>query len=604
MVEGHELLDRGFELAYFLMPVRSVAREILGHAMSNLNARHSRERKRIYWREKHLRNRITRIVRDRRDILQWLIFTESEKYEMQQEQAEQQTTSDMVIRYIKTVIQAATSLTAVYVSVGIQRLLHDYNASEARKSYEWLTHRYPSDAERRKVKAMLISRLEQRFGHYLKTYSVQRGEIRFQTSENQAEWTYLVDACLKAFTPWSTIDQCGAGTLAAKLAEMNPKTKNSDSLEAQRCHVFIDPNCFSEMMGSLGLSMPNQRRAIPKFFFNGSDSGGGSNNFDLPPKPDPLTEEERALILDRLEGESAHRQSTSPDVLTIDVDGRPSAWLDVKQRTEHRCEIKEGAKLVQIWTEKEGRKLLWAVHWIEYTEENDIANMTSVVDLNSARELMLRIIPIGQGGFGEGVASLVLQCRPSSAISNCLEWLGSSSFWRGMPKIALATTGLLAIGWLAATVSHRQQTMRQEVLVESLKRKLAERQNAAINIGTPHATHIEVFRLTPNNFMARGPQSDLPVVTVLAKDELIILELPVEVQPVSYTAILESIPDNRELLREDIAKATWSDDDKTLRLIVPSTLLTDGFYKVHLDLLAKGKNARQSIRFIFHATAN
>ena len=55
--------------------------------MRKLETQHSREEKRTYWRDKYLKRKITRMVRNQEDALQWLIYLEMEKHEKQVEQA-------------------------------------------------------------------------------------------------------------------------------------------------------------------------------------------------------------------------------------------------------------------------------------------------------------------------------------------------------------------------------------------------------------------------------------------------------------------------------------------------------------------------------------
>ena len=123
MNHTEDLLEKGFQLAYFIVRNRAEAIQILSNAMSKLGVQRSREKKRAYWRHKNLKRKITRIVRDDRDALQWLIYFESEQYEKQQEQAGVQTTRDMIVRYIKHLTQMTTAMSSFYVHVGLHRVL-------------------------------------------------------------------------------------------------------------------------------------------------------------------------------------------------------------------------------------------------------------------------------------------------------------------------------------------------------------------------------------------------------------------------------------------------------------------------------------------------
>src|SRR5437899_8964182 len=63
-----ELLQKSFELAYFLIPDRHVAIEILFCALEKLRVLSRRENKRLYWRDKHAERPVRRIVRNDTDM--------------------------------------------------------------------------------------------------------------------------------------------------------------------------------------------------------------------------------------------------------------------------------------------------------------------------------------------------------------------------------------------------------------------------------------------------------------------------------------------------------------------------------------------------------
>src|SRR5215470_5610255 len=151
-----DLLEKGFQLAHFLIPNRTIAIQILSAAMSKFKAQRSRETKRAYWRDKYLKRKITRIARDEGDLLQWLIYFAAEDFERQQERAGEQTTSDMVVRYVKYLVQMTTAMSSFYVNVGLHRLLHNYTTSEVQRSYETVTERFLGADEYRRAKSALM----------------------------------------------------------------------------------------------------------------------------------------------------------------------------------------------------------------------------------------------------------------------------------------------------------------------------------------------------------------------------------------------------------------------------------------------------------------
>src|SRR5215471_7511472 len=330
VTKREDLLEKGFQLAYFLIPDRAIAIQILSAAMSKLKAQRSRETKRAYWRDKYLKRKITRIARDNGDLLQWLIYFEAEYYEKQQEQAGEQTARDMVVRYIKYLVQMTTAMSSFYVNVGLHRLLHNYSTSNVQKVYESITQHYPGDQEYRKVKSTLMNKLQTRFNNFLRTCTALYGESRFEASEHQDSWAELVDRCLRVFTPWSTAQTCDllasldtdTGTLPFPLSgKAEGGSVDQDMVEIHRCHVFTEPSCFSWLAKRFGLDSPRTRLAVPHFFMkqtidNHRSSGNGSETTE------ELTEEERSAIMNRLTAEAARRRRIAVRSLRISTDGK------------------------------------------------------------------------------------------------------------------------------------------------------------------------------------------------------------------------------------------------------------------------------------------
>jgi hypothetical protein len=297
-----ELLRKGLRLAYFIMGNEEAAMGVLCNAVSKLKPQRSREKKRVYWREKSLKNKITRIVRNETDALQWLIYHESAYYERQQERTGTPSMRDMIVRYVKHLIQTTTTMSSFYVSVGMQRLLYSYSTSEAQSAYEWLTEQYSNDAVYRTIKGSLMKELKDRFGNSIQICKTHRGEHRFDALNDQQRWTALVERCLKLFTPWSTLGKClscatfdfnSGGMLAAK----HHPNLTQDALEIRRCHAFIDPVCYEDLIQKAGLDSPSQRLSLPRFLnvsMKGPDDSGEFNEERI-----NLTDNQVRKIMDR-----------------------------------------------------------------------------------------------------------------------------------------------------------------------------------------------------------------------------------------------------------------------------------------------------------------
>src|ERR1041385_2161176 len=314
MDNSQDLLRKGFHLAHFIVPDRMIELQILSDAASKLEVYRRQERKRTYWRHKYLKRKITRVIRQDNDMLQWLIYFEAERHEKQHEQTGLPTVDDFVIRYIKHLALTTTPMSSFYVNIGFQRLLHNYSTAETRSIYERVTDHFPGNEEYRKVKAALMSRLQARFGNLLKRCQSNHGELRFEPYDDQASFARLVRQCLSEFTPWSTSQACcltaplgvihwpGKGRLADKLGK-----RDLDAIETCCSHIFIHPPCFEDLIQQLGLDSSYQRLSVPHFSLNANSDEEGKPPASREPTID-LTDQERQTIAGRLNREAIQRQ--------------------------------------------------------------------------------------------------------------------------------------------------------------------------------------------------------------------------------------------------------------------------------------------------------
>ena len=74
MLGRENVLEEGFELAYFIIGDHSAALKILERSLDKLQLLQKKEKRRAYWRRKHLKHWITKVSRTDMDTLQWLIY--------------------------------------------------------------------------------------------------------------------------------------------------------------------------------------------------------------------------------------------------------------------------------------------------------------------------------------------------------------------------------------------------------------------------------------------------------------------------------------------------------------------------------------------------
>ncbi len=615
LVEEEDVLEKAFQLACFIIPNRTIALHILSSAMSKLKAQRTRERKRAYWRDKYLKRRVTRVIRDNDDALQWLVYLEAEEHEKRQEQAGEQTTRDMVVRYIKCLVQAATAMSSFYVSVGLQRVLRNYSTTEARQAYEWVTQRYPGDPEYRKVKATLMNRLEMRFKHFIRTCTTRYGETRFEALEDQESFVNLVDECLRVFIPWSTSRACellagsysNSGNLPYQLSGTDRGSVDQDMIENHQSHVFIDPMCYGHLTSRLGLNSPDLRLTVPRFFFGGKSEDQGHSGAS-PGKVSELTESERRAITARLEADADRRRRVSPKLLRVLVDGTECARLDSRRESECRCDVQDGVKLIEIWTEDESGDLLLATHWVEYAPWQGIASATATVDLGSGREWVLQVTPEYQGTDVPGGASIRMTCRPVSRFATLREAFESGFWLQRLPRYALASLVFLGLGWIMSTVKHRHALSRQQIAVERLGKELANERAARASLEKTleierQSASTEAYMLVPDDLRVRGQQgADEPVVSLPAGASLVYLQLPIEEgHQGTYRVVLKPFAENREVLSENFVKPTPMMRDGIFKFVLQTSLLEDRtHYVVSLDSINSSGRIDRVRTFTFY----
>jgi len=619
LVTKHEdLLEKSFQLAYFLIPDRTTAIQILGAAMSKLKAQRSRETKRAYWRDKYLKRKITRIARDDGDLLQWLIYYEAEEFEKRQEQAGEQTGRDMVVRYIKYLVQLTTAMSSFYVNVGLHRLLYNYSTAEVQKIYESVTQHYPGDQEYRKVKATLMNKLQTRFNNFIRTCTAQYGELRFEVSQQQESWAELVDRCLRAFTPWSTAQTCDVlanldnvtGVLPFPLSVKGGGV-DQDVVETHRCHAFIEPLCFGWLAKRFSLDPPRIRLAVPQFFLEQKidEDRNIGNGSQLTPD---LTEGERREILDRLSAEAARRQRTPLKSLRIAADGRACVQLVHGKRNSAHFEVEEGTKLIEISTEYQGETLLLATHWVKYTEWDGIAPSTATLDLGRGSRLLLDVIPKSEAALDRRSALIVVKWQPVSRFVAWLDSLRNPALWfHSLPKFALAPLCLLAIGGILGTIKYSRELVKQQSTTEHLAKELAQEKAARVSVEhsleVERGISVETYLLVPSDLQIRGPQGPKePVLSLSSHAPLVILELPVggDFGP-SYRAVLKPFLEDREILSENLSKSAHTLGDDTLKFSLPVAFLEDGkHYVVTLSSISSFGKMNEVRKFTFYVKTN
>lgn len=603
MSGNEDLWDKAFQLAFFIVPDRAQAHEIAGRAIEKLGVQRTRERRRIYWRIRNVKLRIRRITRTDEDALQWLVYLEAEAFEKEQEQGDRQTEIDMVIRYVKHLVQLTTGASSFYVNVGLNRLLRNYTTPEVQQIYEFTTQHYPASEEYRKVKGRLMSELTGRFGPLIKVRTSEYRELKFETYEDQKRWVNIVEECLESFTPWSSRRACL--TRKSKFATGEPGTgvqyrlSQKDGIETNRCHWFMHSPCYGELAQRFKFDPPEERLSVPQFYLaNNNPQDGDSSNTVR--NVSPLTDSEKQALSNRVESSEARRRQAPTQALKIVAHGVIYARLNPYRDEKRRFEIPDGVRLLEVRDEIDSTDLTIATHWIDYTEWAGIDAREYTISLAKGRELVFRINPAAAGSETDGKATVEVESRSRSLLAAFSERSGSLAElkWR-VPQYAFAAALLICLGWLVATVHYRNELAQQESIIQG-----TSKQALAVESKPPRSEQpplIATYFLSSEAPSVRGtgnPQER--VVSFAPGDSLVKLNLAIPQFTGSFRATLTSFVDDQELLRQNQLKPLKTENGWVVSFLLPSSSVTnDTDYLVTLALQDKTGKATPVSRFLF-----
>lgn len=605
---GEDLWEKAFQLAYFIVGDRTSAYQIAETAVEKLDAQSCREKRRFYWRFRKISLKTRRITRTEEDRLQWLIYLESEQYEKEQERNDHQSETDMVIRYIKHLVQMTTGASSFYVNVGLNRLLRNYSTPEVQQFYEFITERYPAAEEYRKVKGRLLNQLAARFDGFIKVCTAQYRELRFESYEDQQRWMNLVDECLEAFTPWSSSRACLQGSIAAEPDALRTGIRRRilpsqvDGIETNRCHWFMHSPCYGELAKRLRLDPPQERLAVPKFFSKGA--GGGADSSAAGRKTAPLTPAEMQGLKERMASGRQRRQGTPLQPVKIVVHGVVCARLDPTRDETRQFAVLDGTQLLEVRTDVAGDDLLLATHWIDYTECNGVAAGEYRLALKSGRELTLKIVPENRESAQEGGATIVVASRASSHLQ--IDFARSFGIaQQNLPRYAFAAVVLIGLGWLGATLHDRSKLAQEQSRVENLLAQAASHSKPAVSTEqTPSlsAPAIPTYSLTSQDPGLRGPGNPAePVLTFAPRVPLVRLDLSLaQAAHGSYRATLSHFIEDREIITENSLKPISKNGQWVVEFSLPASLVADQtHYLITLATSDNNGKARPIARFVF-----
>jgi hypothetical protein len=376
--DDQKSISRAFELAYFIIPEKSIALRVIEDAWCSLDlilGKQERSRK-TYGRllgymkgEERSRPLRTKIRLSPEQMLQWLVYAQSDSWERATEYGDSlyaPRMEDMVVRYIKHLVRITSNRNSFYVALAITRLLYEYGTQEVRLMYDVLT---ASDSARmkdmkylRKQKTRLMDEVLFRFEGMLQMVTTAYREKRFESQPTTGRTIRLVNECVRRFTPWDTsctVQERFDPTAVSGLYFAGTNLADEDRIETSRIHTILHPDCFSRFVKGLSqfvgklpsdspdknckFDPPEEVLAVPQFH-NFADRSPRDDRFD-PPKLEP----EDFLRLERSrEALKRRRKLHSPDQLCVCVDDIERAWFNPSQTTSVQLDISPGESLIEV----------------------------------------------------------------------------------------------------------------------------------------------------------------------------------------------------------------------------------------------------------------
>ncbi|MEA2205727.1 MAG: hypothetical protein QOE77_2503 [Blastocatellia bacterium] len=398
-----ELLNRAFELAYFILGDRPASIYVATTALDKLKTALANQGRRLYYtplgRLAHPGSR-TKVNLSEIHLLQRLVYIESEFFERllegQQKNLQQE---DLIIRYVKHLIRITTKQNSFYVTLGLCRLLYNYNTGETSEIYNLVLQdpeRIRDDYYYRSRKQRLMQAISDRFGSLIKTQRGFRGEQRFQPQEDSQPYAELVRQCLTRFTPWRSdcvlppeLDP-NSNVITQLLFEDGDPDKEH-RVELNRIHTLIHPQCLGRLTAALGLDPTDKRLELPFFFVPDAGARPSEDRFT----PAELTEGERDVIRRHLDKNAIHRKKFSGGPLSLLIDGQRLMDFDLDRSGTMEFDLEHGTELVEIQSVgpvEADEDTSLAVCLLAYDRSGILPVNTSVA-LSKSLRLDLKVLP-------------------------------------------------------------------------------------------------------------------------------------------------------------------------------------------------------------------
>jgi hypothetical protein len=398
-----EWIDKAFQLAYFLHDDRKIAKQIIVRAMNKLETASNAQFKRYYYtptgRAENSRAARSRVSMNDLQLLQRLVFVESENFEREKESNNSADELSLLTYFIKHLVRISLKRNSFYVTLGVARILHNYGTNDAMEIYNIVVQdpeRVHDDYYYRSRKGVLMKELKARFGDLIETVKVNRGEERFQAKTISENLFEAAQNSLKIFTPWKTScvipEKFNPFEDVIKSFHFNKNNPDEEHLtEVNRIHAALHPACFARLTGALKLPASEEKMEIPKFMISENLLNIDDNNNDRN-EPPRLEANELQAIKDILHAQAESRRAASANLLRVVVDGNEQTKINLLATGAINFDLDDSAEMIEVRiVEKEGETIL-ATHLLSFDDLIG-GNQTQTVVLEGGQKVSFQLQP-------------------------------------------------------------------------------------------------------------------------------------------------------------------------------------------------------------------
>lgn len=378
-----ELFTQAFELAYFIHAHKEVAFFIAEDSLEGLTSLLGYQKKnrtaaaqlRGFWKWGERTRPIRKtVILDEDQMLQWLVYSHSERWERETEQGQGfyiPTVEDLVVRYIKHLVFLTIRRGSFYVTLAICSLLNQFDRRETRVFYDVLTQndtaRMKDTTYIGKQRLELLDKVVTRLAGMLRHNRKTREGGHFSTEPADKSLITLVNESLRRFTPFGTscvlapkfdVTDIPELYFSEDFSNKSDFENLEDTIEMNRIHTVLHPECLLEFLRGLDkyvrtlpagdldaecdFNPSGQRIVLPQF--TAIDSGPSRPDRFGTPK---LTIEDYVRLQRTLDARGVRKKAFVAQRLFVYVDGVVSYSFEPNVG-EPRCVIGSESSYVEI----------------------------------------------------------------------------------------------------------------------------------------------------------------------------------------------------------------------------------------------------------------